>query len=257
VVIQQKRKAAAARDRAWRQPAIATILAFLGQKDFFGAFVTKTGHKTGFAIGDALFRSSGAFGAAPRGRYNRTVFLNSGSLSAFYPGLPAMLEAACAQAVTCCMNRIAVFGCAAAALFCAACSSLPDGSKKPQLTADRVAVADQNGLRGFNVRFTLHHNSLEPLEIKKIAAKVGVNRTLMCSAEIEEDDTPVAPRRDVTLTRFFPANLARPVSLKTLSSPMLHAEGEVQLQVFFTGDDEDPFNPSATYKGMIENDSQQ
>ena len=147
--------------------------------------------------------------------------------------------------------------CAAAALFCAACSSLPDGSKKPQLTADRVAVADQNGLRGFNVRFTLHHNSLEPLEIKKIAAKVGVNRTLMCSAEIEEDDTPVAPRRDVTLTRFFPANLARPVSLKTLSSPMLHAEGEVQLQVFFTGDDEDPFNPSATYKGMIENDSQQ
>ncbi|MGN0909714.1 MAG: hypothetical protein ACI4NA_08845 [Succinivibrio sp.] len=138
----------------------------------------------------------------------------------------------------------------AAALALCACSSLPDGSKKPDLTIDSVQVAQNDGKPGFNVACTIRHSSLEPLEIRRITTRVAVNGIPMASGE-DTQKREVAPRQDIRFTQFVPANLARPVSLQTLENPMINARASAEVKVYFTSDEDSPFNPQAAFNGKM------
>lgn len=131
------------------------------------------------------------------------------------------------------------------------CASLPDGSKKPELTINSVETAENNGISGFNVSFTLKHNSLEPLEVRQILTQISINDIPMASSEEEPDDMEIAPRYEMKLQRFIPANLARNVSGKTVQSPLFYGETNCTVKVMFTKDEEDPFNPQANLSTII------
>ncbi len=148
------------------------------------------------------------------------------------------------------MNKTLIPITIAAALALGACSSLPDGSKKPELAITSVQAAQNNGKEGFNVTCTIRHSSLEPLKIRRITTRVAVNGSPMAAGE-DADKREVAPRQDVVLTEFVPANLARPVSLETMGSPMINARASAEVKVWFVDDEESPFNPSATYNGKL------
>ena len=135
--------------------------------------------------------------------------------------------------------------------FLSGCASLPDGSKKPELIINSVETAENNGVNGFNVSFTLKHNSLEPLEVRQIFTQISVNNIPMANSEEEPDDMEIAPRYELNLTRFVPANLARNVSGKTLQSPLFYGDLNCTVKVMFTKDEEDPFNPQATVNSII------
>lgn len=123
------------------------------------------------------------------------------------------------------------------------CSSLPEGSQKPELNISSVETAQNSGMNGFNVSFTLKHNSLKPLDVEKILTSISLNGTLVAVAEEEPDDIKIAPRREITLTRFIPANLAGSVAAKTLLDPLFYGQAQCNVKVMFTTKDEDPFNP--------------
>ncbi len=145
-------------------------------------------------------------------------------------------------------SLIAVACCTA---FLSGCASLPDGSKKPELTINSVETAENNGVNGFNVSFTLHHNSLEPLEVRQILTQISINDIPMASSEEEPDDMEIAPHNEMKFTRFIPANLARNVSGKTVQSPLFYGQGNCIVKVMFTKDEEDPFNPQASLNTII------
>jgi LEA14-like dessication related protein len=149
------------------------------------------------------------------------------------------------------MKKILIPITIAAALALSACSSLPDGSKKPQLAITSVEAAQNNGRTGFNVTCSIRHSSLEPLKVRRIATTVSVNGTPMASGE-DEEKREIAPNSDVVLTEFVPANLARPVSLETLDDPMVNARTEAKVKVYFINDEDSAFNPSASYTGKLE-----
>lgn len=148
------------------------------------------------------------------------------------------------------MNKTLIPITIAAALALCACSSLPDGSKKPELAITSVQAAQNDGKAGFNVTCTLTHSSLEPLKIRRITTRVAVNGSPMASGE-DTEKREVAPRQDVVITQFVPANLARPVSLETLGSPMINARANAEVKIYFVDDEESPFNPSATFNGKL------
>ncbi len=145
-------------------------------------------------------------------------------------------------------SLIAVACCTA---FLTGCASLPDGSKKPELTINSVETAENDGVNGFNVSFTLKHNSLEPLEVRQILTQISINDTPMANAEEEPDDMEIAPRNETRVTRFIPANLARNVSGRTVQSPLFYGEADCTVKVMFTKDEEDPFNPQANIRTVI------
>lgn len=153
------------------------------------------------------------------------------------------------------MKKILICISLASALALSACSSLPDGSKKPELTINSVQVAENNGKTGFNVSYTLRHSSLSPLKIRKVTTRVSVNNIPMASG-VDENEPLVVPRSDVQLTEFIPANLARPVSLQTIRSPMINARTQAELKVYFVRDEESPFNPIANFSGKLTDEQQ-
>ena len=131
------------------------------------------------------------------------------------------------------------------------CASLPNGSKKPELTINSVQTAENNGVKGFNVSFSLKHNSLEPLEVKKILTQISINDIPMAQAEEKPDDLEIAPRQQLNLTRFVPANLTRNVSGQTLQSPLLYRQANCTVKVMFTSNEDDPFNPQGSVSTII------
>lgn len=152
-------------------------------------------------------------------------------------------------------HKIAWLACAAsAALMLSGCASLPEGSKKPKIEITSVSVAQDQAQSGFNLEFTVRHDSLEPLEVRKIVAYVGVNGRQLASCEEEPEKMLITPRRDVKVKRFIPANLARTVEGESLKTPQFFGVADAAVAMYFTSDEaEDPFNPKAVYHGMLNN----
>lgn len=148
---------------------------------------------------------------------------------------------------------IAALTAAAAGLMLTGCASLPEGSRQPKLEITSVSVAQDQTQSGFNVEMMVRHDSLEPLEVRKILTAVSVNGRTVAAAEEEPDEFLITPRRDVRISRFIPSNLARAVEGTSLRDPMFYGVGECSVRMLFTKEEQDPFNPSATYRVMLNN----
>lgn len=142
--------------------------------------------------------------------------------------------------------------CAVSLLFTAACSSLPDGSKKPALTINNVVIATDNKVDGFKITFTMHHNSQKSLPVDEILIDVYVNGR-KAAQYIESADVKIEPNKNVVLSRFVKANLQGDIANWSMrQNPMLKVTATAKVAVIFDDSEKNRnFNPQATYVGVI------
>lgn len=63
----------------------------------------------------------------------------------------------------------------ALAILATSCVSLPDAARKLDLNVDSVTFANENNVEGFNVEYTVHHNSSAPMPIENVKIDIAIN----------------------------------------------------------------------------------
>ncbi len=139
------------------------------------------------------------------------------------------------------------------AVLAAACSSLPDGVQKPQLKITDLTFVTNNNVQGFNVFYTVRHNTPAPLPVENIDIKVYINNKQAAAYSFDTDDMLIPPYHDNKYVQFVPANLLPKVSSESLTlSPMLKLQGKAELDLKIVDDkDKDFLNQHYVYEGLI------
>ncbi len=136
------------------------------------------------------------------------------------------------------------------ALSLTACSSLPEGAKKPTMQISSVRFSRDDA--GFDINFILQHNSLTPLAVQEIIIDVSVNGRPAAHYEESPSKLLIPSGSEISLSRNVKANLAGEVSRKSLVNPMINANGNAVVKVIFDSDEDNAtFNPVATYQGIV------
>ena len=86
------------------------------------------------------------------------------------------------------MKKIVLTVAGALAILATSCVSLPDAARKLDLNVDSVTFADENNVEGFNVEYTVHHNSSAPMPIENVKIEVREERKSMLKESIEKKD---------------------------------------------------------------------
>lgn len=152
------------------------------------------------------------------------------------------------------MKKIVLTVAGALAFLVASCASLPDAARKLDLNVDSVTFANENNVEGFNVEYTVHHNSSAPMPIENVKIEIAINGRK--AAIYENDKSNELPNRvNNHFKVFVPANLTYSVAKDSMKhTPMLQmiAEATVTLIV---DDDKDSsaatFNVTKKLKGVI------
>ncbi|HAR80010.1 MAG TPA: hypothetical protein DCR21_04185, partial [Succinivibrionaceae bacterium] len=91
------------------------------------------------------------------------------------------------------------------ALSLTACSSLPEGAKKPAMQISSVRFSGDEA--GFDINFILQHNSLTPLEVQEIIIDVSVNGRPAAHYEESPSSLLIPSGSEISLSRNVKANL--------------------------------------------------
>lgn len=113
-------------------------------------------------------------------------------------------------------------------------------------------MSSEDRTDGFNVTFTLHHNSLKTLSVDELHIDIYVNGRKVAEYA-ESSDLKIEPNRDVVLSQFVRANLQGGIASWSMrSSPMLKVSATCKVAVIFDSSEKNKnFNPQATYVGVI------
>lgn len=105
---------------------------------------------------------------------------------------------------------------------------------------------------GFNVTYTLHHNSQQSLSVDELHIEIYVNGRKVAEYA-ESPDLKIEPNRDVVQSQFVKANLQGGIASWSMrSSPMLKVMATCKVTVIFDSSEKNRnFNPQATYVGVI------
>lgn len=138
----------------------------------------------------------------------------------------------------------------------AACQSLPEGASAPQLTVHSVELDNRDSKNTyFSVKYSLHHSSLTPLQLKEVKSEVFLNgiRTAQTGESFGKDGLTVLPGEDNILEIKVPLNTAGAAAADSLkyNRPLI-MQGSCVVQAFFTEDETHSyFNPSDSLVGLI------
>lgn len=152
------------------------------------------------------------------------------------------------------MKKIVLTVVGALAFLATSCVSLPDAARKLDLNVDSVAFASENNVEGFNVEYTVHHNSSAPMPIEDVKIEIAINGRK--AATYENDKTKELPNRvNNHFKVFVPANLTYTVAKDSLKyTPMLQMMAETTVTLI-VDDDKDSsaaaFNVTKKLKGVI------
>lgn len=91
------------------------------------------------------------------------------------------------------MKKIVLTVAGALAILATSCVSLPDAARKLDLNVDSVTFANENNVEGFNVEYTVHHNSSAPMPIENVKIDIAINGKK--AATYENDKTKELPNR--------------------------------------------------------------
>lgn len=141
---------------------------------------------------------------------------------------------------------------ALSAMFTTACSSVPDGAKKPEMKITDLTFASENNVQGFNVDYTVVHNTPEPLLVDTIKIKIYLNHKQAADFIFDASDMLIPPHHDNHYTQFVPANLLPKVSAASLvNSPMLKLQGKAELDLIIDDGSKAFLNQHDVYEGLI------
>lgn len=152
------------------------------------------------------------------------------------------------------MKKIVLTVAGALAILVTSCVSLPDAARKLDLNVDSVTFANENNVEGFNVEYTVHHNSSAPMPIENVKIDIAINGKK--AATYENDKTKELPNRvNNHFKVFVPANLTYAVAKESLKyTPMLQMMAETTVTLI-VDDDKDSsaaaFNVTKKLKGVI------
>ena len=152
------------------------------------------------------------------------------------------------------MKKIVLTVAGALAILATSCVSLPDAARKLDLNVDSVTFANENNVEGFNVEYTVHHNSSAPMPIENVKIDIAINGKK--AATYENDKTKELPNRvNNHFKVFVPANLTYTVAKESLKyTPMLQMMAETTVTLI-VDDDKDSsaaaFNVTKKLKGVI------
>ena len=137
------------------------------------------------------------------------------------------------------MKKIVLTVAGALAILATSCVSLPDAARKLDLNVDSVTFANENNVEGFNVEYTVHHNSSAPMPIENVKIDIAINGKK--AATYENDKTKELPNR---VNNHF----------KVFVPPMLQMMAETTITLI-VDDDKDSsaaaFNVTKKLKGVI------
>ncbi len=133
------------------------------------------------------------------------------------------------------------------------CQTLPEGSRRPELTIEQVSLQVQDGKPGFAVDCSLMHDSLEALPLNASEITVFLNGTQAGKLQLEENGRLLPAHQQLSLHYFVPANLPAAASYSLQYNRMLKIPSSVLVHLTFDQDNLS-FNPNATFEGLISHD---
>lgn len=138
-----------------------------------------------------------------------------------------------------------------------ACTILPEGSKKPEVNIEKITLITQNNEVGFNVDFSVFHQSKTDLPIDKV--KITIKRDNKVIASLDESiSRSVIPTNEKLLyTRFVPYEKVEAVeeeSLKLNRMLSMWISCELELHVVPEIQQNSYINPETHYEGVVLHD---
>lgn len=135
-----------------------------------------------------------------------------------------------------------------------ACSSVPEGARKMEISIDSLSFANINNVEGFKISFNVRHSSFEPMPLKQIKVMVYVNGKE--AALYTDKEKKLLPNRvNNRFDLFIDANKLSNVAKNSLKkTPMLQIKAKAIVNLIVDEDIDDPdsrFNQSAEYEGVI------
>ena len=135
-----------------------------------------------------------------------------------------------------------------------ACSSVPEGARKMDISIEDLSFANINNTEGFKICFNVHHSSFEPMPLEQIKIQVFVNGKE--AALYTDNEKKLLPNRvNNHFDLFIEANKLSSVAKNSLQkTPMLQIKAKAIVSLIVDEDIEDPdsrFNQSAEYEGVI------
>lgn len=135
-----------------------------------------------------------------------------------------------------------------------ACSSVPEGARKMEISINELSFANINNTEGFKLSFNVHHSSFEPMPLEQIKVSIFVNGKQ--AALYTDNEKKLLPNRvNNYFDLFIEANKLSSVAKNSLQkTPMLQIKAKAIVSLIVDEDIEDPdsrFNQSAEYEGVI------
>lgn len=152
------------------------------------------------------------------------------------------------------MKKLLSFICVALiALTLNACSSIPDGAKKPVLEINSITLANQDNETGFSLNFSVMHHSLTPLKLKQINADIFINDKHASKYALDYNDSYLPNDKELSYTIFIPANLLSSTAKDAIANnPLLMVQVSAAITLVFSNDESAiNFNPSTNFEGLV------
>ena len=152
------------------------------------------------------------------------------------------------------MNKKFLVAAGACAFLCTSCTSLPENARKLDINIESVSFTNINNVEGFNVVYTVHHNSNAPMPLENVTITVDINGK---PAGIYTDNEPHELPNRITnhYSVFVPANRTCEVAKESLKlNPMLQVSSSATVSLIVEDDTDDSasaFNVEQTKKGII------
>ena len=143
--------------------------------------------------------------------------------------------------------------CALSLLGTSGCSSVPDGAKPLTLHIDSVTLDSKDGKQGFNVLYTVQHNSLEDMPVEALSIKVKVNNKEVANY-VNRNQAALPTRRENSFSIFVPANRSKTFAKESLNTPMLQLQAKVEVNLMVKEDSSAAgarLNGKDTFEGIV------
>lgn len=150
------------------------------------------------------------------------------------------------------MKKVLLLAACALSVLSAGCSSLPEGAKPLRVNIESVDLANKNGQHGFNILYTVQHDSLTEMPVKAVAVNVKVNGR-DAAVFRSKKELKIPARTEKTYSIFVPANRMHNVSKSSLKTPMLQLQAKTQIKILVVdeNDSSSRYNATDTYEGLI------
>lgn len=133
------------------------------------------------------------------------------------------------------------------------CASLPEGADPPELSITSVTLVNVDGQAAFDIGLDFTHHSATALPLRAMEVNVFVNGIPVADYAEPLVDTAVTPDENHHYSIRVTANRATPVAAASLAlNRMVKVNASVMVRaVISRARDEQQFNSSATYEGII------